>query len=215
VLRWALLGSGPFATQATSCAMLMRTAPELARPDIQLVFLPIQLDAKIWQPGFGKRLDDLFSVMIIQLHPESRGRVELRSADPFDKPKIALNLLSDPRDYAALRGGIAAVRRIFSASPLAELTTCETRPGAALIGEADLDAFIRENLRITQHPVGTCRMGSDGGAVVDPQLRVNGVGGLRVVDASIMPTVPGGNINAPVIMVAEKASDLIRQSQAN
>lgn len=209
VLRWALLGSGPFASQVTSAAALIRTSPELARPDIQLMVMPVRLDAKIWFPGIGKRLADMFSVMVIQLHPESRGRVTLRSKDPSDKVRVQLNLLSHERDYAELRRGIRALRTLFGTGPLAELAGRETKPGANRQSDADLNAFIRANLRITQHPVGTCRMGTGEGAVVDPSLRVIGVDNLRVVDASIMPTVPGGNTNAPVIMVAEKAADLI------
>ncbi|MBO9499513.1 MAG: GMC family oxidoreductase N-terminal domain-containing protein [Novosphingobium sp.] len=205
VLRWALFGSGPFATQVTSCAMLLRTRLELDRPDIQLMFLPVRLDARLWVPGLHKRLADLFPVMVIQLHPKSRGQVTLRSSDPRDKPRIALNLLSHPDDYADLRRGIEAVRQVFAAEPLASMVSHETKPGTAADNDASLDAFIRDNLRITQHPVGTCAMGT----VVDPELRVKGVEGLRVVDASVMPTVPGGNTNAPVIMVAEKAADLI------
>ncbi len=205
VLRWAFTGRGPFASQITSGVLMLRTRPELERPDIQLVFLPVRLDAKLWHP-FGKRQDHVLSVMVMQLHPESRGTVTLRSADPFDKPRIDLNLLSTPRDFADIRGGIEAVRRIFAQPPLADMVEREMTPGDG----ADLDAFIRNNLKITQHPTGTCRMGEDPGAVVDSQLRVKGVAGLRVVDASVMPSVPGANINAAVIMVAERASDLIR-----
>lgn len=210
VLRWAALGSGPFASQVTSGVLLLRTRPELERPDIQLVFLPVRLDAKLWFPLVGKPQSHLLSVMVIQLHPESRGTVRLRSADPFDKPRIDLNLLSTPGDFADLRGGIAAVRRIFASPPLSDLAGEEMAPGAACADEASLDRFIAENLRITQHPAGTCRMGDDPDAVVDSELRVRGVEGLRVVDASVMPTVPGANINAAVIMIAERASDLIR-----
>ncbi|MFV3126515.1 GMC family oxidoreductase [Niveispirillum sp. KHB5.9] len=210
VLRWAFLGSGPFASQVTSCAALIKTLPELARPDIQLMVMPVRLDARIWVPGVSKRLADMFSIMVIQLHPESRGRVTLRSKDPADKVRVQLNLLSHERDYAELRRGIRALRTLFAAGPLATLAARETKPGADRDSDADLDAFIRANLRITQHPVGTCRMGTGEGAVVAPSLRVIGVENLRVVDASIMPTVPGGNTNAPVIMVAEKAADLIR-----
>ncbi|MEJ0023505.1 MAG: choline dehydrogenase [Alphaproteobacteria bacterium] len=213
VLQWAFLGTGPFASQITSAAMMLRTTPELTRPDIQLMFLPIRLDAKIWFPGMGERKEDLFSIMIIQLHPESRGSVELRSADPHDKPKIRLNLLSAERDYAELRRGIAAVRSVFAAEPVANLVTRETKPGADKTSDEALNEFIRSNLQITQHPVGTCSMGTGPGAVVDPSLRVIGVEGLRVADASIMPTVPGGNTNAPVIMIAEKAADLIREQR--
>jgi choline dehydrogenase len=214
VLQWAFLGTGPFASQVTSAAMMLRTTPELTRPDIQLMFLPIRLDGQIWFPGMGERKEDLFSIMIIQLHPESRGSLELRSADPGDKPKIRLNLLSHERDYAELRRGIAAVRSVFAAKPVANLVTRETKPGADKTSDSALDEWIRQNLQITQHPVGTCSMGSGPAAVVDPALRVIGVEGLRVVDASIMPTVPGGNTNAPVIMIAEKAADLIRDQRA-
>jgi choline dehydrogenase len=213
VLQWAFFGTGPFASQVTSAAMMVRTSPDLTRPDIQLMFLPIRLDGKIWFPGMGQKKEDLFSIMIIQLHPESRGSVELRSADPREKPKIRLNLLSAARDYAELRRGIEAVRSVFAAKPVSDLVTRETKPGADKTSDAALDEFIRQNLQITQHPVGTCSMGSGASAVVDPSLRVIGVEGLRVADASIMPTVPGGNTNAPVIMIAEKAADLIREQR--
>jgi len=206
VLRWATTGTGAFASQITSGVLMLRTRPELERPDIQLVFLPVRLDAKLWHPLIGKRQSHVLSVMVMQLHPESRGSVALRSADPLDKPRIDLNLLSTPTDFADIRGGIAAVRSIFAQSPLREMIEGELSPG----GSADLDSFIRNNLKITQHPAGTCRMGEDPAAVVDSALRVKGVKGLRVVDASVMPSVPGANINAAVIMIAERASDLIR-----
>lgn len=205
VLRWALTGRGAFASQITSGVLMLRTRPEIERPDIQLVFLPVRLDAKLWHP-FGAQQSHVLSVMVMQLHPESRGRVTLRSADPIDKPRIDLNLLATPRDFADIRGGIEAVRRIFDQAPLRDMVTAELAPGR----EVDLDEFIRRNLKITQHPAGTCRMGEGAEAVLDSQLRVRGVDGLRVVDASVMPSVPGANINAAVIMVAERASDLIR-----
>jgi choline dehydrogenase len=205
VLRWATTGTGAFASQITSGVLMLRTRPELQRPDIQLVFLPVRLDAKLWHP-FGTQQSHVLSVMVMQLHPESRGSVTLRSADPLDKPRIDLNLLSTPRDFADIRGGIKAVRRIFAQSPLHDMVEKEIAPGSG----ADLDVFIRNNLKITQHPAGTCRMGEDRDAVVDSELRVKGVAALRVVDASVMPSVPGANINAAVIMIAERASDLIR-----
>jgi choline dehydrogenase len=189
---------------------MLRTRPELERPDIQLVFLPVRLDAKMWHPLSRNRQEHVLSVMVMQLHPESRGTVRLGSADPFARPVVDLNLLSAPSDFADIRGGIAATRRIFAQSPLAEMVRAELVPGPERQDDAALDGFIRDNLKITQHPCGTCRMGEDAEAVVDSQLRVRGVEGLRVVDASIMPTVPGANINAAVIMVAEKAADLIR-----
>lgn len=212
-LRWAINGSGPLASLVCSCALMIKTLPELTRPDIQLMVLPVRLDARPWFPGFGKRQAHVFSVMVIQLHPESRGRLELRSADPFERPKIALNLLSTRNDFAELRRGIAAARKLFSTPPLAGQIAAEIKPGAALQSDAALDAYLRDNVRVTQHPVGTCTMGTTNDAVVDPRLRVRGVEGLRVVDASIMPTVPGANTNAAVIMIAEKAADMIRQDQ--
>lgn len=210
VLRWALTGKGPFASQITSGVLMLRTRPELERPDIQLVFLPVRLDAKMWHPLSRNRQEHVLSVMVMQLHPESRGSVRLASSDPFAKPVVDLNLLSTPADFADIRGGIEATRRIFAQSPLADLVRTELSPGPDKADAAALDAFIRDNLKITQHPCGTCRMGEDPAAVVDSELRVRGVDGLRVVDASIMPTVPGANINAAVIMVAEKAADMIR-----
>ncbi|MBT2187323.1 GMC family oxidoreductase [Sphingobium nicotianae] len=209
VLRWWATGKGPFATQITSGILMLKTRPELSQPDIQLVFLPVRLDAKLWYP-FGAQQSHVLSVMVMQLHPESRGTVELRSADPAERPRIDLNLLSTPNDFAELRGGVAAVRRIFASAPLADMVSGERAPGAAAQDDASLDQFIRDNLKITQHPCGTCRMGEDPAAVVDSELRVKGIEGLRVVDASVFPTVPGANINAAVIMVAERASDLIR-----
>lgn len=210
VLRWAVTGKGPFASQITSGVLMLRTRPELERPDIQLVFLPVRLDAKLWHPLSRNRQSHVLSVMVMQLHPESRGTVRLGSADPFAKPVVDLNLLATPGDFADIRGGIAATRRIFTAGPLAEMVRAELSPGPERADDAALDGFIRDNLKITQHPCGTCRMGEDAEAVVDSELRVRGIDGLRVVDASIMPTVPGANINAAVIMVAEKAADMIR-----
>lgn len=213
-LRWAISGSGPLASLVCSCVLMVKTQPGLARPDIQLMVLPVRLDAKPWFPGFGTRQAHVFSIMVIQLHPESRGQLELRSADPFERPKIALNLLATENDFAELRRGVTAVRKLFSTSPLAGLIASEIKPGPQITNDEALDAYIRDNLRITQHPVGTCTMGVSDDAVVCPRLRVRGVDGLRVVDASIMPTVPGGNTNAAVIMIAEKAADMIREDHA-
>ncbi len=210
VMRWLLTGKGEFASQITGGVLLMRTRPELERPDIQLVFLPVRLDGRLWYPGIGQRQEHVLSVMVIQLHPESRGSVELQSASPYDPPKIDLNLLSTQGDFADIRRGIAETRKIFAAEPLASMVRAELAPGSDAQDEAALDEFIRNNLKITQHPCGTCGMGEDPGAVVDSELRVRGVEGLRVVDASVMPDEVGANINAAVIMIAERAADLIR-----
>lgn len=209
VARWALFGSGAFATQINSCNVVIRTAKDLAQPDVQLMCNPVRMDAKMWFPGIGQRQEHRITSDVVLLHPRSRGRVTLRSADPHDPPRIQLNLLSDPADVDTLVRGIGVARNIYSTAPQSALTGRELRPGAELTSRSDLENYLRDNLAVTQHPVGTCAMGVGQGAVVDPQLRVRGVAGLRVVDASIMPTVPGANTNAACIMIGEKASDLI------
>jgi len=211
VVQWALTGSGAMASPVCSCVLMVKTQPQLPRPDIQLMVLPVRLDARPWFPGIGTRQTHVFSIMVIQLHPDSRGRLELRCADPAERPRISLNLLGTENDFAQLRRGIGAVRKLFATQPLAGLIANETRPGPHVSDDESLNAYLRANLRITQHPVGTCTMGVSEDAVVTPRLQVRGIDALRIVDASIMPTVPGGNINAAVIMIAEKASDLIKQ----
>src|SRR5262249_35205365 len=133
----------------------------------------------------------------------------LKSASPLDPPKIHLNIMKDPAEFEILRRGIREARRIYHTGPQGELTGAEVVPGAKAESDAELDAWIRQACAVTQHPVGTCSMGVGSNAVVDPQLRVIGVKGLRVADASIMPTVPGANTNASAIMIGEKASDLV------
>lgn len=146
---------------------------------------------------------------VILLHPRSHGWVQLRSSDPTDPPAITLNIFSQPEDFETARRGMEIVRRIYSTSPQADLTGREIVPGADLVTPDQLGAYIRDNAGVTQHPVGTCAMGGSPDSVCDPQLRVRGVEGLRVVDASVMPTVPGANTNGPTIMIAEKAADII------
>jgi choline dehydrogenase len=209
-LRWAIFGSGPFATQINSCNIVIRTEPSLDRPDIQLCANPVRLDAGLWFPGVVKPKSHRFTTMVCQLHPHSRGKVTLRSSDPKDFPRIHLNIFSEAEDFSIMRRGIRATRDIFRSGAQAELTGAEIAPGANIESDRELDDFIRANAGVTQHPVGTCRMGNDEQAVVDPQLRVRGIEGLRVADASIMPTVPGANTNAAAIMIGEKAADLIR-----
>jgi choline dehydrogenase len=177
---------------------------------VQFMANPIRFDARIWIPGVGTPQQHLFWAGIVALHPHSRGWVELKSSDPRQLPAVTLNLMSDPADLATMRAGIRAARRIYRSGPQAVLTGRELLPGADIDSDDALDAFVRETVSLAMHPVGSCKMGVDDQAVVDPQLRVIGVSGLRVVDASVMPTVPGGNTNAPTIMVAERAADLMR-----
>ncbi len=208
-LRWALTGRGPFATQISSGTVLLRTDPALDRPDFQLLCNPVRLDARIWFPVLRPAQTHSLYVTVCQLYAKSRGRVALRSPDPAAAPRIALNLFSDPDDLRGMRAGLRAARALYATPPLADLVKAETLPGDGLHSDDELDAAIRELGGITHHPVGTCAMGLGPDAVVDPELRVHGVPGLRVVDASVMPTIVGGNTNAATLMIAEKASDLI------
>ena len=209
VVRWAVLGNGAFATQINSCNIVVRTDPSLAQPDIQLMSNPVRMDAKIWWPFLGSRQDHRITADAVVLHPESRGKVTLRSSSPADKPRIRLNVLATDGDLATARRGVQVARRIYSTPTQSALIDHEIAPGAAVLSDGDLDAYMRARAGVTQHPVGTCAMGAGSDAVLDPHLRVRGIAGLRVVDASVMPTVPGGNTNAAVIMIAEKAADLI------
>ena len=207
-LRWFLTGGGAFGTQINSCNVVIRTDSAQRQPDVQLMCNPVRMDARIWWP-MGPTQQHRITAEVVVLHPQSRGSMRLRSANPADAPRIRLNLFSDPADMATARRGLAAARRIYATRPQADLVAAETAPGPTVGSDAEIEAYIRRTAGVTQHPVGTARMGSDERAVVDPQLRVRGVEGLRVIDASIMPTVPGGNCNATTIMLAEKGADLI------
>jgi choline dehydrogenase len=208
-MQWALFGRGAFATQINSCNVVVRTRPDLTQPDVQLMCNPVRMDAKLWFPGLTSRQDHRITADVVVLHQKSRGWVKLRSANPLDAPRIQLNTFADSSDLEIARRGIETARRIYRTPPQSRLVRGETRPGAAIQSDAELDAYIRATTGVTQHPVGTCSMGTGADAVVDPALRVRGIEGLRVADASVMPTVPGGNTNAATVMVAERASDLI------
>jgi choline dehydrogenase len=210
VLQWALFRTGDFATQALTAVAFVRSRPELERPDIQVFFNSVRMDAKVWFPGLSPRQEHMLEGYPSLNHPESRGDVRLASTNPGDAPRIRLNALSTEGDRATARECIRLVRRIYGAKPLADLIVRETSPGPDIVSDADLDAFTRRTAEVGHHPVGTCAMGAGPQSVVDSQLRVRGLEGLRVVDASVMPSVPGGNTNAPTIMIAERAADLIR-----
>jgi choline dehydrogenase len=210
LLRWLLFGRGVFATQINSCNVVVRTEPSLAQPDIQLMCNPVRMDARVWFPLLSRRQQHLLTVDAVLLHPKSRGRVSLHSADAAARPRIEFNCLSDGEDLATLRRGLRTARHIYSTSPQADLIDAELAPGAQAVSDAELDRYIRATAGVTQHPVGTCSMAAGAGRVVDHELRVLGTEGLRVADASIMPTVPGGNTYGAVLMIAERTADLLR-----
>jgi choline dehydrogenase len=213
VLRWAFAGTGAFATNACAGNVFLKTEPGLDRPDMQLTCpagsSAAEPGARIWYPLLRKAPEHALAVAVSMIREESRGTVTLRSAKPSDPPRILFNLFTERSDVERMIRGIRAAREIYAQEPLRSLIVRELVPGPAT-SDADLEKFIRETGAITQHSVGTCRMGIDENAVVDAELKVRGIAGLRIADASVMPNVPGGNTNAPTIMVAEKASDLIR-----
>ena len=212
ILDYGLRRRGLLAMSPSHGGGFARTRPELATPDIQMFFTPASyadgaaVDRRDLEPLPG------MTCGVSQLRPESRGWVRIVAPDPAVAPEIQPNYLADPLDRETLVAGIRLVRRIFATSPLAALSAGETFPGATAATDAELLAHARATGSTTFHPIGSCRMGRDPGAVVDPCLRVIGLDGLRVIDASIMPTMPSGNTYAPTVMVAEKGADLVLQS---
>jgi 4-pyridoxate dehydrogenase len=190
----------------------LKSAPGVPLPDIQLLFNAAPMTAGPYFPPFKKAFADGFASRAVLLRPESRGELELASPDPRTPVRIRQNFLATEKDRATLRAGLRMVREIGQQAPLSPFRGAETSPGSDCRTDSEIDAFIRATGITVHHPLGTCKMGlaSDPMAVVDPELRVIGVDALRVVDAAVMPDLVGGNINAPVIMIAEKASDLIR-----
>jgi choline dehydrogenase len=208
--QWALFGKGILASQSNSAHAEIRSVPGLEQPDLQIYFNPVRADAKPWFPGIGKRQEHRVTAVVCLLQPESRGWMELRSSNPADKPRITLNIMGTKRDTDTLVRGVKIIRELYATEPLASMISHEVTPGPKVVTDAEIEAYLRTMLITTHHSVGTCSMGIGSHSVVDPELRVRGVENLRVCDASIMPTVPGGNTNAPSIMVGEKAADLIR-----
>ncbi|MBI5899031.1 MAG: choline dehydrogenase [Rhodocyclales bacterium] len=205
-LQYMFARSGPLTLAASQVAIFTRSGPEAARPDIQFHMQPLSAD----KPGEGAHRFSAFTASVCQLRPYSRGRIEIRSADPMQHPAIHPNYLSDERDHPVVIGGIKVARRIAQAPALAPRILSEHVPGERFRSDAELLDAARQYSQTIYHPAGTCKMGADAMAVVDARLRVRGIGGLRVVDASIMPEIVSGNTNAPTIMIAEKAADMMR-----
>jgi choline dehydrogenase/4-pyridoxate dehydrogenase len=187
----------------------LRAAPDATLPDTQLLFRALPNGAGPYFPPFKQPYADGFDCRAVLLRPESRGSITLASADPLAAPRIRQNLLAADKDWRNLRAGLHLVHALGSEPALRPFVKDLLAPTD--LSDSGLDSHIRATADTAHHPLGTCRMGteSDPLAVVDPQLRVYGLAGLRVVDASVMPDLTGGNINAPIVMIAEKAADLI------
>lgn len=206
--KWKAAGRGPLTSNLAEAGLFTKSDPDLPEPDLQYHFLPV----KFWKQAEIDPDVEAFSTLVVLVHVHSRGSVTLRSADPGWPPVIDAGYLTDERDLDALVAGVEKAREIAATGPLSAVLADEWSPGAAVQSREALRETVRNTLESLYHPVGSCRMGtSDGsdGSVVDPQLRVHGIEGLRVVDASVMPTLVRGNTNAPTIMLAERAADLI------
>ena len=208
-IQWRLTGTGPIAGLPVAAQGFYRSRPGLAAPDVQFLISPVSMLAKVWFPGWRKGAGHVFSFANVLLRPASTGEVTLRSADPADKPKILYNLLKEESDRDAFRRMVRFIRRFFATEPAASLVAGERMPGPDVQTDAEIDAYVRGMIGTAMHPTSTCAMGTGPMAVLDNACRVRGIEGLRVVDASSFPAIVGGNTNAPVIMLAERASDLI------
>lgn len=206
--RYVLMGTGALTFGVTSAMVFCRSREGLESPNLQLLFTPASY-------VFGKALvleeKPGLTVAISPTRPDSRGRVTAKSADARERPSILFNYLQQRSDLEVLRAGFDITRRILAAPALGAYDDGETRPGSGVQSDAEFEDFARREGSSLYHPVGTCKMGIDARAVVDARLRVRGVDGLRVADASIMPFLTTGNTNAPTIMIAEKASAMIRE----
>jgi choline dehydrogenase len=208
-LEYAIRRTGPLATAAAHVGLFLRTRPEVATPDVQMHFSLFSAD----RPAAGLHLFSGFTINACQLRPESRGTISLRSADPAATPAICPNYLSTELDRRTLVDGLKICRDLLAQPAMRAFIAGEYLPGPSVCTDEDWLDYVRNYASTIFHPCGTCKMGVDAMAVVDPGLRVRGIAGLRVADASIMPTVISGNTNAAAIMIGEKAADLVRGAQ--
>ena len=233
-LRWRRLGPGPFRrlmrADRTALAMarawlfrtgpatalplglyaFLRTRPELEAPDIEFLFRAAPLDPRPWFPGVPPTYEDSFGINPVLLHPRSLGEVTLRSIDPAEPVRIVNNFLAEPADLATLREGFRIAQDVAHQPSMDVFRGQALAPGTDLRADAEIDDWIRDTVITVNHPLGTCAMGRGPDAVLDPDLRVRGVEALRVVDAAALPDMPSAHINAILMMLAERASDLIR-----
>jgi choline dehydrogenase len=207
-LRWFLFNDGPAATNHFEAGAFIRSRPGIEHPDLQFTFMPLGV-----KPGTVDCVDGhAFQAHIDLLRAKSRGSVMARSTDPKQPPAICFNYMADPQDRADMVQGVRLLREVLAQKALDPYRGKEVFPGPDVKTDEEIDAWVRQTMETCYHPVSTCKMGmaSDRLSVVDSELRVHGLDGLRVVDASVMPAIVSGNTNAPTVMIAEKASDAIR-----
>ena len=208
LLAWLLAGRGPLTSNVAEAAAFVRIDPAAAAPDLELIFAPVLFE----EEGTASPSRDGVTVAAVLLQPRSVGEVRLSSADPLAPPEIDPRYLTDPggHDARTLREGVRLARRVLAEDPLARHVTHELLPGADSIDDDALDSHLHARSQTLYHPVGTCRMGLGDDAVVTPELRLRGIEGVRVVDASVIPALPRGHTNWPTVMVAERAAELMR-----
>jgi choline dehydrogenase len=209
MMKYLTTGGGFMSLPSAPLLAFLKTRPELATPDVQMHLVPYSIkDPKT------RKLQDFPSMTIscYQLRPESLGSIHIRSADPKAQPAIRFNFLADSIDQQAMVGGFRMMRKIVNASPMEVYRGEEFSPGPSVNSDEEILTWIRNNSQTAYHPIGTCRMGPGPNTVVDDKLKVHGLEGLRIADASIFPTMPSGNTNAPSIMVGEKAADILKSA---
>jgi choline dehydrogenase-like flavoprotein len=209
MMRAYFFGSGPGTVVPGGLHAFIKTRPELAVPDIEFMFRGAPAQTHLWFPLVRPAYPDGYGIRPTLLHPDSRGQILLRSRVPDEPPRIIFNFFSAPDDLPRLREGFKRARLVAYQEPMNAHRGDEIAPGPQVKTDADIDGFIRRTAITAHHPCGTCAMGIGPDAVTDAQLRVRGVERLRVVDASIMPDLISAHINACVLMIAEKASDMI------
>ena len=205
IAEYLLARRGALASNVFESTAFIRSSAGADRPDIQIAFQPARRNPHTFPLPLGHG----FAFSVVNLYPRSRGEVRLASNDPRVAPRVNPNILADPEDCAPLLRGLQVARQLCDTPAFAPYNADEVRPGRGVRSDAEFRAYLREATLTVHHPVGSCRMGIDAMAVVDPALRVRGIEALRVVDASVFPSIVGGNTNAPIVMVAEKAVDLI------
>lgn len=210
MIRAYLFGSGPGTVIPSGLHAFVKTRPELAVPDIEFMFRGASFSPYLWFPLIRPAYQDGMGIRPTILHPDSRGELLLRSADPLAPPRICYNFFTAPNDLPTLRQGFKIAREIMYQKPLDPYRGIEISPGDRIKNDAEIDDWLRKTVITAHHPCGTCQMGTTPDTILDPQMRVRGTDRLRVVDASAMPDLVSAHINACVLMMAEKASDMIR-----